>query len=428
MATGAARAPLKISTQERVGVLADCTRDEYERRLGRLREEMDRAGVDALLLTSETNVRYATALYELGWIIPAYFHAAVIPRAPELPPAVFVPDGDQVQAQGSWVETVVRWDFPVGFYTGRVGDSLVDALVGWLDRLGLGAGTIATELGAHARLGLSIEIFDALRARLLEARWRDCGDVVWPVRMIKSSEEIRRLSEAGRISCLGVRAGFEALQDGATERDIANVMAATMHEAGGGEIRFLSLYAGPHRALWADSIPRRESVLRPGGLLQFDGGCTYDGYFCDFKRMAALGEPTADRRRFFEIARAAEQAAIDAIAPGVPCGEVYEASQRVIRAAGYTEWVAACQAMGWSGIGHGLGLDIHEQPGLSIGNTTPLAAGMVLAVEPFFFHDGRFPLWEAEGKYGLEDVVLVTEGGAQLLTPDSLISRDLWVA
>jgi Xaa-Pro aminopeptidase len=168
--------------------------------------------------------------------------------------------------------------------------------------------------------------------------------------------------------------------------------------------------------------------MRPGALLQFDGGCTYDGYFCDFKRMASLGEPTADERRFFAIARAAEQAAIDAIGPGVACGEVYEASQASIRATGHGDFVDWCQSMGWSGIGHGLGLDIHEQPGISIGSDVRLQPGMVVAIEPFFYHEGRYPLWEVPAKYGLEDVILVTETGHELLTPDTLLSRDIWVA
>jgi Xaa-Pro aminopeptidase len=419
---------MKITTQSRTGFFADCTREEFERRTGRLREEMEHSGVDAMLLTSQANIRYATGFYEVGWIIPAYFYAALIPRRADLPPAIFCPEGDQIQTQASWIETVVRWDFPVGFYTGKVGDSLVDAIVGWLGRLGLSDGRLATELGAHSRIGLSIEAFDRLRAELPSARWSDCGEVIAPVRAVKSAEEIRRLREAARISCLGVRAGFEALHDGATEHEIGNVMASAMHANGGSTVGFLSLYAGPERALWADSIPRREMAIRPGGLIQFDGGCTYDGYFCDFKRMASLGEPTADQRRFYEIARASEQAAIDVMAPGVTCGEVYEASQRVIREAGFGDFVDWCQSMGWSGIGHGLGLDIHEQPGLSIGNATRLQPGMVLAIEPFFYHDGRYPLWEVSGKYGCEDMVLVTDAGHEVLTPDSLISRDLWVA
>lgn len=297
---------MKISTQTRTGLFPDCTREEFDRRIARLREEMDRTGVDALLLTSQTNVRYAAGFYEVGWIIPAFFYVVVIPRRDDLPAAVFVPEGDQIQAQASWIETVVRWDFPVGFYTGKVGDSLVDALVGWFGQLGLSGGRLATELGSHARIGLSIEAFDRLRAELPGAQWSDCGDVLWPVRAVKSSEEIRRLREAARISCVSVRAGFEALHDGATERDIGNVMAAAMHANGASTVGFLSLYAGPDRALWADSIPRREMTIRAGSLLQFDGGSTYEGYFCDFKRMASLGEPTSDQRRFYGIARASE--------------------------------------------------------------------------------------------------------------------------
>ena len=418
---------MKITTQSRTGLFADCSREEFDRRIGRLREEMDRTGVDALLLTAQANVRYATGFYEVGWIIPAFFYVAVIPRREDLPAAVFVPEGDQIQSQASWIETVVRWDFPAGFYTGRVGDSLVDALVGWLARLGLSGAHLATELGPHSRIGLSVEAFDRLRAELFGARWSDCAEVLSPVRAVKSAEEIRRLREAARISCLSVRTGFEALHDGATEHEIGSVMAAAMHANGGSTVGFLSLYAGPDRALWADSIPRREMTIRPGSLLQFDGGCTYDGYFCDFKRMASLGGPTADQRRFYDIARASEQAAMDAVEPGVTCGEVYVASQRVIREAGFGEFVDWCQSMGWSGIGHGLGLEIHEQPGLSLGNAAPLRPGMVLAIEPFFYHDGRYPLWEVSGKYGCEDVVLVTDAGHEVLTPDALISRDLWV-
>jgi Xaa-Pro dipeptidase len=277
-------------------------------------------------------------------------------------------------------------------------------------------------------MGLSVECFDGIRSALSECRWSDCGDIMWAVRSLKSGEEVRRIREAARISCLGVRAGFEAVQDGLSEREIANVMASTMHAQGGCEIRFLSLYAGPERALWADSIPRREMIVRPGSLIQFDGGCTYEGYFCDFKRFACLGEPTADQRRFYEIARASEQAAIDAVAPGVPYGAVYEASQQVLRDSGYGGFVDWCQKMGWSGIGHNVGLDIHEMPGVSVGNETLLQPSMVIAVEPFLYQDGGYPLWEVPNKYGLEDNVLVTETGHEILTPDSIITRDIWIA
>ena len=419
---------LKISQQIRTGLFADCTREEFERRLGRLREEMESSGVDGLLLTQESNVRYATAFYEVIWIVPAATYMAFIPRDENLPMAIFCPEGHQIQTQASWIDTVVRWDFPVGHFSGNVGESLVKALTGWLKKIGLAESHVATELGAHFRMCMSVESFDAVRAALPGIIWSDCGQIMWPVRSIKSDEEVGRLREACRISCLGVRAGFEAIKDGASEREVANVMTSTMHDLGGSKDGFLSLYAGPDRALWADSTPRREMVIRPGSLLQFDGGGTYDGYFTDFKRFACLGEPTLDQRRFYEIARASEQAAIDAVKPGVPYREAYEASQQVIRDAGYSEFVDWCQSVGRSNIGHNIGLDIHEMPGVSINSEAVFQPNMVVCIEPFFYHDGGHPLWELTNKYGCEDMVLVTETGHEVLTPDSLIGRDIWIA
>jgi Xaa-Pro aminopeptidase len=92
---------LKITEQKQTGLFADCSRQEFERRVRRLREEMERAGVDGLLLTQETNVRYASAFYEVGWIVPAYFYMLFIPRSENLPLAIFCPEGDQIQTQAS---------------------------------------------------------------------------------------------------------------------------------------------------------------------------------------------------------------------------------------------------------------------------------------------------------------------------------------
>ena len=418
---------LKITQQETL-LFSDFPAQEYVGRVARVREEMDRRGVDGLLLTQQENVRYVSGLYEVGWIVPAYFYAVMLPRDENRPAALFVAEGGQIQTQASWIETVVRWDYPIGFYAGEVGVNLVKSLAQWLEKQGLQHGRIATELGAHFRMGLSIACFDSLREALPDTQWCDCGPVMWPVRSIKSAEEINRVREACRISCLGVRAGFEAMHVGASEREIANVMAARMHAEGSSEIRFLSLYAGPERAMWADSIPRRDMAVRPGSLLQFDGGCTYDGYFCDFKRMASMGQPTAEQCKYYDLARASHEAALAVIEPDIPTNEVYHASQRVFREAGLGDFVAWCQKMGWSSIGHNVGLEIHEMPGISINNDAPLRPNMVIAVEPFVWHGGRFPYWDCTGKYGLEDVVLVTETGHEVLTSESLISHDLWVA
>ena len=174
---------LKITEQQNKGLFADCALEEHERRIARLREEMDREGVDGLYLTQETNVRYASAMLDVAWVIHAYFYTVFIPRDDTLPLALFVPNGGQIQTQASWIDTVVRWDFPPGFYMGRVGDSLIESFAEWLRKLGLDKSTIATEMSAHFRLGLSVDVLDGLRDALPDVTWQDCGPVVWPVRV-----------------------------------------------------------------------------------------------------------------------------------------------------------------------------------------------------------------------------------------------------
>ena len=113
--------------------------------------------------------------------------------------------------------------------------------------------------------------------------------------------------------------------------------------------------------------------------------------------------------------------------PGVTYGEVYEASQQAIRDAGYPEFVEQAQSFRWTSTGHNIGLDLHEMPGIAKDNTAVLQPNQVICVEPFFFHDGGFPIWNVPNKYGCEDQVLVTETGHEVLSSDDLVSRDIWV-
>jgi Xaa-Pro aminopeptidase len=210
-----------------------------------------------------------------------------------------------------------------------------------------------------------------------------------------------------------------------TEKEVVDVMTSAMCAAGASEQRFNAVYAGP-RAMWADGMPT-DYVIRPGDLVQFDGGCVYEGYWCDFKRMAAVGEPRPDQRRFYQLARQGLDAATAAVRPGVPFKAPLQAAFAVNDAAGFGAFTKWCLDSGWSAIGHNLGLDLHEQPGLSATNTALFQENMVICVEPFVTLDGVYPFWEATEKFGLEDVVLVVADGAEVLTSEELITHDLWV-
>jgi Xaa-Pro aminopeptidase len=143
--------------------------------------------------------------------------------------------------------------------------------------------------------------------------------------------------------------------------------------------------------------------------------------------MASLGQPDAAALRDYEIAREAIETATALLAPGVrPC-DVVAAAFEVLRRRGYSAFVDWCHEAGWEAIGHGVGLDVHERPGLSFHNETPLEAGMVLSIEPFISVNGVTPFHLANGKFGLEDSVLITETGHEILTNESIISHDLFV-
>ena len=122
-----------------------------------------------------------------------------------------------------------------------------------------------------------------------------------------------------------------------------------------------------------------------------------------------------------------EQAAINAVVPGATYGDVYEAAQNAIREAGYPEFVTNSQAMNWTSIGHNIGLDLHELPGISKDNKEILKTNQVIYIEPFFYQNGGFPIWTVSNKYGLEDQILITETGYEILSPDEFMTRDIWI-
>jgi Xaa-Pro aminopeptidase len=153
----------------------------------------------------------------------------------------------------------------------------------------------------------------------------------------------------------------------------------------------------------------------------------YEGYWCDFKRMACVGEPRPDQRRFYNLAKDGLFAAIKAIQPGVPFNAPLQAAFAVNDQAGFGAFSRWCLENGWSAIGHSLGLDIHELPGLSASNTALIQENMVLSVEPYITLNGVFPFWDANEKFGLEDVVVVTKDGVEILTSEDKITHELWI-
>lgn len=401
----------------------DFARPEFEERYRRTQLALKQHGLDALFLTNRQNLRYFAGLRDGSWDAAHFYFLAILPAEGE--PVLLVANGFNHLVQQCWIDDVRYWPWAKAFYMAKESNAIPLALA-VLKEKRLDRGVIGMELGPDIHVHMGQLHFDALRQGLAHARIVDGSDAIWDVRCVKSSAEIARMRKAASISVKGVKAGFEALKPGMTEKQVMDVMSSVMFAEGASELRFAALYAGP-RAMWADGLPT-DYVIQPGDLIQFDGGCVYEGYWCDFKRMAALGKPRPEQQRFYDLAKHDLYAAIAAVRPGAPMNAPLQAAFANNDAAGFADFSRWCLDNGWSAVGHCLGQDVHEAPGLSATNTAPFREGMVLSVEPYITLDGVYPFWSATEKFGLEDVVVVTQGGVEVLTPEDDLTHELWVA
>ena len=234
-------------------------------------------------------------------------------------------------------------------------------------------------------------------------------------RLVKDADEIAVLREAGRRLSLVARELGNIARPGMTELEVAAEIDAAVRRAGFEQPAFQTIVAsGPNSALPHARPSSR--VLRAGEGVVLDFGGVYDGYCVDLTRTLQFGDPGAELRRIFAAVAEAHAAAIAAVKPGVLPSAIDGAARSVLDRHGLGE------AFG-HGTGHGLGLDVHEEPRIARHNGTnteaPVEAGMVFTIEPGAYVAGL-------GGVRIEDDVVVVEGGCELLTdvPVTLSSGD----
>lgn len=201
------------------------------------------------------------------------------------------------------------------------------------------------------------------------------------LRQVKDAEEIAVLEKAIAIADAGYNHLLSILRPGLTERDIALELEYFMGKQGSRGPSFTTIIAsGPRSALPHGVASDR--VLQPGDMIVMDFGAVYGGYHSDLTRTVALAPVTAEWRRLYDIVLAAQQQAIAALRPGIQGREADAVAREAIAAAGYGDYFS-------HGLGHGVGLAIHEDPTLSSRSEVKLAPGMVVTVEPGVYLPGR---------------------------------------
>jgi len=358
--------------------------DTLTARLARTRDATRVAGLDALLITPSPDLRY---LLGVGGESHERLTCLVLPADGDpvlVVPALERPGLDGTPALELGLE-IAEWTDEADPY------ALVAAALrrsGSVARAAVGD----TMPAAHVL---------ALRDALPACRQELASTVLAQLRMRKDSAEIAALTAAGQaIDRVHARMG-EWLRVGRTEAQVGADVAAAIVAEGHTAAAFVIVGSGPNGASPHHAVSNR--VLEPGDVVVVDiGGPTSEGYFSDCTRTYSLGEPAGpDVVAGYSVLQAAQDAAVAAVAPGVTAEQVDAAARVPITDAGFG-------ARFIHRTGHGIGLDVHEQPYIVAGNHLLLEAGMAFSVEPGIYLPGR---WGAR----IEDIVVVSDSGVTRL-------------
>ncbi|MEZ4701796.1 MAG: Xaa-Pro peptidase family protein [Rhodothermales bacterium] len=223
-------------------------------------------------------------------------------------------------------------------------------------------------------------------------------------RGVKDAHELELMRLASAVTLKAYEAAYLSLEEGMTQDDFRRLVSQAHDRlgfSGGADVQVGEYSALPHGS-------RTPQTIREGSILLIDGGCTVEGYQSDLSRTFVLGKPTDKMKQVFDIELRAQTAAWRAARPGVEAQAVDAAARKVIEDAGYGPGYTYFTHR----VGHGIGMDGHEWPYLVKGNTLLLQPGMTFSDEPGIYIPGEFGV-------RLEDDMVITEAGAELMTPQS---------
>jgi len=346
----------------------------HEARRQRAQQKIIAAGADAALITAGQNVRYLTGLSSSN-------AAVLIPAS-----------GTAVLATDSRYALAAERDCPdVRLITERFIESRLAA-----EMTSAGMRTVAYE--AHE---MTVERHSALAKDAAQVKLVPFGYAIEELRIVKDPAELELLSTACRISDQALSDTFTQIRPGLTERALAAALDRRMVELGAARPAFDTIVAsGPNGAIPHHSPGDRP--LRRGDLITMDFGAMYGGYNADMTRTVAIGEPAGWQRDIYELVATAQQAGIDAARPGADVAEVDAAARDLISDAGHDEHFQ-------HGLGHGIGLEVHEAPMMGYGRTGKLGTRVPVTIEPGVYLPGK-------GGVRIEDVLVTGDRGYLLTT------------
>ncbi len=367
--------------------------EEFQRRTARAQQLMAANDLDAMLLTTEPEVRYFSGFLTRFWESPTRPWFLIVPAAGK--PAAAIPTIGADLMSKTWLEDIRTWSAPCPE------DDGVTLLADTLREVAGSKGRVGVPMGHETSLRMPLADFARVRAAVEPLEFVDATDIVQSLNRVKSESEIAKIAHmcgiAGRV--------FDDMaaiaRTGTPLTDVFRDFQIALLAAGADWVPYLAGGAGPGGYGDVISLPT-DRPLQAGDVLMLDTGAVHDGYFCDFDRNYAIGRADDEARRAYRTLYAATEAGLTAAKPGATCADLYRAMHRVIATFGGADAEAGR-------LGHGLGMRLTEWPSLIATDATVLEPGMVLTLEP--------SLEIAPGRIMVhEENIVIRENGPELLS------------
>jgi Xaa-Pro dipeptidase len=354
---------------------------DYNDRLDKLKGSITRYNIDAIFIEGSTNLKY---FFNISWWLSERIFGAVVNTKGNpvwICPAFELERASEQVPEGHEIRTWEEHESPYKLFMDIIRD------------LGLSGRKVA--MGPSVRSFLSQSIRRELPGEIL-----DGSMAVNMVRAIKTEKEIGYMEVANRITKKAYRYAFENLSEGMTKNEIAENISFAHAEMG------TSGRGGPLIG-FTSAFPHGTSQVRDlhdGDIILVDGGCSVEGFRSDVTRTIVYGTPTDRQKEVFNVVLEAQQAAHNAIKPGVECGEIDRLARKVVSDAGFgPDYKYFAHRLG-----HGIGMDGHEFPYLVKDNKLQMEPGMTFSNEPGIYIYGEFGV-------RIEDCFVVTDTGARML-------------
>jgi len=389
----------------------DFPKEEYESRVRKTQEIMKRRGIDGWMLFNIHNIRYFTGFEKVNYTNDEGWRRSVIIPAEGKPVVIAAQILYENFRMTTWVEDIRPFGGPK--YLGYLPDHHT-TLLDTLKELRLQDKRVGTELVSTMLPDLCFREYERIKKDLPKMEIVDASDGIWEQRMIKTDYEIALRRELSAKATRALKKAIGQLKEGMTEEDFHyEICKAYIDEKLLG-ITYGShtLLSGPGRGdVWIMAYTDRK--LKKGDMVWTDGGPIYKHYMTDFQRNVTIGPPSDKLKNYYNKVLKAEQAALDAVKPGVKASEICRVAEEVLTKEGIKPLIKF--------VGHGHGLLNHEPPYLEPGSEYVLQKNMVLCIEVGAYDKDIIDcvLWP-------EEIVIVTDNGCENTTAG--LSRDILIA